>query len=117
MMKLFVCLFIEKNPKYQDKYDAKISYMSMLSKVVLGIPAVILPVMGIALGRHHFTWAHLKGGLISIAIGVAVYFFVIRKVFMKHGEYVNLWPEKLDLESLFAKMISASAPHSRIKSP
>lgn len=105
MMKLFVCLFVEKNPKHQDKYDAKTSYMSMLSKVVLGIPAVILPVMGIALGRHHFTWAHLKGGLISIEIGVAVYFFVIRKVFMKHGEYVNLWPEKLDLESLFAKMI------------
>lgn len=105
MLKLFVCLFIEKNPKHQEAYDDKTSYMSLLSKIVLGLSAVILPVIGIVLGRHHFGWAHLKGGLISIGIGVAVYFLVIRKIFMKHGEYVNLWPEKLDLEQLFSKAV------------
>ena len=105
MMKLFVCLFIEKNPKLQEQYDAKASYMSVLSKIVLGIPAFILPVIGIVLGMHHFTWAHLKGGFISIGIGVIIYFFVIRKVFIKNGEYVNLWPERLDLERFFSKAV------------
>ena len=105
MLKLFVCLFVEKNPKLQEQYDEKTSYMSLLSKIVLGIPAAILPVMGIVLGRHHFGWAHLKGGLISIGIGLVVYFFVIRKIFMKNGEYINLWPERLDLEMLFSKAV------------
>ena len=105
MLKLFVCLFIEKHPRLQKQYDAKTSYMSLLSKVVLGLPAAILPVIGITLGIHHFAWAHLKGGLISVGIGVAIYFFVIRKFFMKKGEYVNLWPEKLDLETIFSKMV------------
>jgi len=105
MLKLFVCLFVEKNPKYQEQYDAKTSYMSLLSKIVLGIPALMFPVIGIALGMHHFTWAHLKGGLISIGIGVIVYFFVIRKFFIRKGEYRDLWPVKLDLEILFSKAV------------
>jgi hydrogenase-4 component B len=54
---------------------------------------------------HYFTWTNLKGGLISIAIGVLVYVFVIRKVFIRDGKYVNLWPEKVDMESLFIKAV------------
>ena len=127
MLKLFVCLFVEKNPKMQSQYDAKTSYMTGLSKLVLGISAVILPIMGFFPGRtmdkmadmvmdfmrsgpmhhevHYFTWVNLKGGLISIGIGLIVYFCIIRKIFMKNGNYVNLWPQKLDLELLFSKIV------------
>ena len=50
-------------------------------------------------------FTNLKGGLISIGIGLIVYFFIIRKVFMKHGRYVELWPERLDLERAFSCMV------------
>lgn len=127
MLKLFVCLFIEKNPEKQGQYDTKTDYMSMLSKIVLGVAALILPIMGFLPGMtmdkmadavmgfmrsgplhhevHYFTWTNLKGGLISIGIGIIVYFFVIRKLFMKNGKYVNLWPEKLDLELVLSKAV------------
>ena len=127
MLKLFVCLFVEKNPKMQGQYDSKTSYISGFSKLVLGAAAVILPIMG-AFPRftmdqmadgvmnfmrsgplhhevHYFTWVNLKGGLISIGIGLIVYFFIIRKVFMKHGRYVELWPERLDLERAFSCIV------------
>ena len=129
MLKLFVCLFVEKNPKMQSQYDAKTSYMTGLSKLVLGISALILPIMGFFPSRtmdkmadmvmdfmrsgpmhhevHYFTWVNLKGGLISIGIGLIVYFCIIRKIFMKNGNYVNLWPQKLDLELLFSKTVWA----------
>ena len=127
MLKLFVCLFIEKHPTKQDAYDEKKNYMSLLSKVVLGISAVMLPILGAFPGMtmdkmadavmnfmrsgelahqvHYFTWVNLKGGLISIGIGVLVYLFVIRKVFMRKDRYVDLWPEKLDVEVLFTKTV------------
>ena len=127
MLKLFVCLFIEKHPTKQDAYDEKKNYMSLLSKVVLGISAGILPILGAFPGMtmdkmadavmnfmrsgelahqvHYFTWVNLKGGLISIGIGVLVYLFVIRKVFMRKDRYVDLWPEKLDVEVLFTKAV------------
>ena len=127
MLKLFICIFVEKHPEKQEQYDAKTNYMSVLSKLVLGISAVILPIMGAFPGMtmnkmadavmgflrsgplhhevHYFAWVNLKGGLISIGIGILVYFLVIRKVFMKNGNYVNLWPEKLDLEVIFSKLV------------
>ena len=129
MLKLFFCLFIEKNPKRQEAYDAKKNYMSPLSKAVIGLAAVVLPVLGFFPGKtmdrladmvmefmrsghlhhevHYFTWVNLKGGLISIGIGILVYVFVIRKVFIRNGEYVDLWPEKLDVEALFTKLLFA----------
>ena len=127
MLKLFVCLFIEKNPEKQEQYDAKTNYMSVLSKIVIGIAAVILPIMGFFPAMtmdkmadavmtfmrsghlhhavHYFTWVNLKGGLISIGIGGVIYFFVIRKVFIKNGKYVELWPAWLDVETAFTEVL------------
>lgn len=127
MLKLFVCLFLEKNPEKQESYDANTSYASLLSKTVLGITAVILPILGAFPGLtmdrmadavmdfmrsgalahpvHYFTWTNLKGGLISIVIGIAVYFLVIRKYLIKNGSYVDLWPKALDLENLFTSLV------------
>lgn len=127
MLKLFVCLFLEKHPTKQDEYDAKKHYMSPLSKTVLGLTAILMPILGAFSGMtmdkmadavmgfmrsgelahevHYFTWTNLKGGLISIVIGVAVYFLVIRKVFIKKGRYVDLWPKALDIEAFFTKAV------------
>ena len=127
MLKLFVCLFLEKHPTKQEEYDAKKNYMSLLSKAVLGLTAILLPILGAFSGMtmdkmadavmgfmrsgelahevHYFTWTNLKGGLISIAIGVAVYFLVIRKVFIKKDRYVDLWPKSLDIEAFFTKAV------------
>lgn len=127
MLKLFICLFVEKNPEKQEEYDAKTNYMSLLSKAVIGLAAVVLPVLGFLPGKtmdvmadlvmdfmrsgplehavHYFTWTNLKGGLISIAIGVLVYLFLIRKIFMREGAYVDLWPKQVDVEYFFTKLV------------
>ncbi len=54
---------------------------------------------------RYFSLTNLSGGLVSIAIGAAVYLFFIRKILIRgngkeSGEYVNLWPAWLDLEEL-----------------
>ena len=127
MLKLFICLFADKHPEKQENYEAKNSYMSLLSKIVIGAAALILPILGmlpaltmdkmadgvmgfmrsgeLAHQVHYFTWTNLKGGLISIIIGVLVYFLFIRKVLMKDGRYLDLWPEKLDLEKVFSAIL------------
>ncbi len=127
MLKLFICLFVDKHPEKQENYEAKTSYMSLLSKIVIGVAALILPILGmlpaltmdkmadgvmgfmrsgeLAHQVHYFTWTNLKGGLISIIIGVLVYFLFIRKVLMKDGRYLDLWPEKLDLEKVFSAIL------------
>ena len=124
MIKLFVAVFVDKNEdeKIQEKYDnMKSSYMALPTRIALGLSAVVLPVLGLFpnmtmnkiadMGSsfmnaplvlhpvHYFNFENLKGGLISIVIGVLIYFVIIRKVFMKNGRYVDLWPAKLDLEN------------------
>lgn len=127
MLKLFVCLFLEKNDTKQEIYEEHKNYMSLLSKSVIGLAAMVLPVLGafpaktmnqLADGAmeflrsghlhhevHYFTWVNLKGGLISILIGALFYILVIRKIFIRDGKYVNLWPEKLDVEILFTGLV------------
>lgn len=122
MTKLYVCLFLEKNPTRQAEFDEKIKYMSPMSALAVLLPAVLLPVLGLTangtmnfiadLGTdffhggqlhhavHYLSPENLKGAVISIVIGMALYFLLIRKFLMKDGKYVDLWPEKLDLENL-----------------
>ena len=128
MTKLFVSIFVEKNADsaVQAKFDALCrKYMSFRSTLALGIPALILPMMGCfpsvfmqrmaefgqeflhgespAHAIHWFSLTNLKGAAISITIGVIVYFGFIRTVLLKKDadgsdRYVNLWPPKLDME-------------------
>ncbi len=71
-------------------------------------------------GTHHnimyFSPENLKGGLISILIGAAVYLFFVRKKLMEREggtgsektvgrKYVNLWPAWLDLEELLYRPV------------
>jgi len=117
MLKLFISVFVEKNadPVRQARYDAEPVCMNRLSTAVifgsslvmpvLGQPAVILRLAAVMTGNeevlhfHAFTWGNLKGGLISLAIGACVYLLIVRKVLIKEGRYLNLWPEWLDLEN------------------
>ena len=100
-------------------------YMNPVSARVLTACAVMFPVMGVLpyntmdkmadmsegfMGWNHaghsvdyFTWVNLKGSLISIIIGVVLYFGIVRTLLMKkqadgNREYVNRWWKYFDLE-------------------
>jgi len=124
MTKLYVCIFIEgKKPEGSKK-----RYMSPLSAAAIMISALAIPVLGslphltqdklaqlgtpfMAGGElHHaveyFSLVNLKGAAISLAIAAVLYFVVVRRMLMKKAadgkvEYLDLWPEKLDLENVF----------------
>lgn len=126
MLKLYVALFVEKNPYHQDKMDSfNGRYMSRESTFALLGSAVILPLLGMlpyrlmngiaSMGQtfmhgeepahmvNYFSWTNIRGGLASLSIGVIVYLMVIRRCLMKEDEngnrvYVNVWPVWLDLE-------------------
>ncbi len=101
MLKLFIALFVDKNPERQTEFDDMSShYMTPLSRTVLLAAAVILPILGMAPamtmdrladmgqgffhgeGHSHavayFSFANLKGGLTSIGIGILLYVLIIR---------------------------------------
>lgn len=123
MLKLFMCLFVENNTdsELQEKYNATVDYMSVIQKVAILIPALMIPVIGLALkpftGRlavmgaetfglemeglslgHIMAPANLVAALESIGIGVVLYFAFIRRHELKHG-YINVWPKWLDIEN------------------
>lgn len=126
MTKLFVALFVEKHPTRQAEFDAKKKYMNPASALALGLSALVLPALGLTASRsmdaiadlgtdflhagalehavHYLSWTNLKGGLISICIGFALYFGFVRTVLMRKENgvrvYVNRWPKWLDLEEL-----------------
>lgn len=131
MLKLFVALFVEKHPKRQEEFDRESgTYMNRASTAALAAAAGILPVLGLTPhltmdriadmgqtffrgageGGHghvvsYFSFANLKGGLISIGIGLVLYAVVIRGLLMeKEGtsgkRYADRWPSWLDLENL-----------------
>ncbi|MCR4789054.1 MAG: sodium:proton antiporter [Lachnospiraceae bacterium] len=54
---------------------------------------------------NYFSLENLKGSLISITIGIVLYFVFVRGVLMKKGKYVDRWPEKLDLENLIYRPV------------
>lgn len=129
MVKLYVAVFIEKNSDAdrQERFDGLKQYMNWQSKLALTLSTVLLPLMGClpgiimdflakrgigfmnaeALGEtvHYFSVNNLKGALISVIIGAALYGLILRPFFMRKTEtgriYVNLWPSRLDLEDHF----------------
>ena len=131
MLKLYICLFWEKNKdaEEQARFDGMRAYMNKKSAFAILGSAVVLPVMGLLpyvvtdkigmfgesmlhvlrTGAEHekvsyFALESLKGGLISLAIGVFVYFGVVRTFLMKEEgdgghKYVNRLPAWFDLEN------------------
>lgn len=134
MTKLYVAVFVEQNQDVavQEKYDGMKKYMNPLSARVLTVCATIFPIMGLLpyntmdkmadmsegfMGWNHaghsvdyFTWVNLEGSVISIVIGVVLYFGLIRTLLMKKTEsgekvYVNRWWKYLDLEDYFYRPV------------
>lgn len=128
MLKLYVALFLEKNndSKEQERFDGMCgAYMNKASAVVLTVSALLFPAMGIMPGKAmdfiadfgegfmspeafgetvaYFSLSNLKGGLISIVIGIALYFLLVRKWMMKEEKegtvYINRWNRYWDLEN------------------
>ena len=122
MTKLFVCIFVEKPAQDATAHSGHAGRPCPLTYVAIGSGAVLIPVMGLAphavmdrlaaLGTDffragapgetvsYFSWESLKGGLISIGIGIAVYCLFVLCLMRRHGTYRNLWPAWLDLEDL-----------------
>jgi len=127
MTKLFVAVFVEKNRDgaMQAAYDGKKKYIRPVSAAAILLSALVIPALGMTahgtmdkmadmaqvfLGVHHeghavhyFAWVNLKGAVISVVIGAAVYLVVVRGWMMKKQPdgtkiYVDRWPEALDLE-------------------
>ena len=123
MTKLFVAIFV--SPRASGQHLGLREYMSRETSVALALGAAALLVMGLTPGItmeplaeqagtflladhghavHYFTWVNLKGACISLAIGAAVYLLVIRRLLMRRVgsemEYLNRWPDWLDLENL-----------------
>ena len=96
-----------------------------MNKVILALCALALPVCGMLphltqdrisavgvtfLGAHapdhaveYFAWVNLKGAVISLIVGAAVYFLFVRTVLMRENEqgetvYLDRWPAWLNLE-------------------
>lgn len=122
MLKLFVAVFVEKNKeeKRQKQYEEKKAYWKKTSAACLMVAAIIIPVLGcipkltmeklarmaqsfmgtgeMSGGIHYFSLINLIGSLVSIGTGILVYVFIVRKVMIREGKYVDIWPLRLDLE-------------------
>lgn len=133
MLKLFIAVFLEKNPYHQAEMDASNGhYMNRESTFALVGSALLLPVLGMfpyqvtnriaamsqgILGSEgpaetvrYFSWSSMKGAAASLAIGVIVYLLFIRVCLMKTDEqgnrvYRNAWPSWLDLEKLIYRPV------------
>ena len=116
MLKLFICIFVEKNLRMQPGFDADKKCMnrasticifgSSLLMVLFGQPFLTKHLAALMTGEKEilafdaFSTGNLQGGMISLGIGLLVYILFVRKVLIQKGHYVNFWPQGLDLEEL-----------------
>ena len=124
VIKLFIALFILKPSP--DMHEKEI-YLGKFNALLLALSAIILPIIGFlpnkigdkisifgadfmsSSGHHHivnyFSFDNLEGAAISIIIGICVYIFFIQKFLIKNDKYVDLWPEKLNIENLIFRPV------------
>ena len=131
MLKLYICLFWQKNPDAhrQTHYDeitghdlsarsAIVLIVTVLPLLLIGLRPnqVLLPLTNASAeflnrpGMSHevafFSLTNLVGGGISLLIGIAVYVLFVRTCLYKKEEgYINKWPAWLDLEELFYRPV------------
>ena len=90
---------------YMNRFSTFAIVGSSLLCPLLGQGAVSKHLAAFMTGREEilefapFTLTNLKGSLISLSIGAAVYVLVVRLAWLRRdGHYVNHWPAGLDLE-------------------
>lgn len=130
MLKLWIALFAEPYSGYQAETDGKnvyTKYMKKTSAAALIMAAVLLPLFGMFPHRFmdgmadmaqgffgksghahlvsYFSAGNLKGGVISLGIGIVLYGVVVRRWMRKDGQYVDRWPSWLDLENLLYRPV------------
>ena len=102
MAKLYIALFWEKNKDEakQAAYEEKKRYMNSMNAALLGIAALLLPILGLSagMGEGVFKVESLWGALLSLLIGAVVYLVIVRRFMMKDGAYSELWKPEWDLE-------------------
>ena len=134
VIKLFVALFVASpSPDMHQKEK----YISRSNAMILTLSALLLPLIGMMPYRvgdelsilgsafmngpehHHilnyFSSECLEGAIISIGIGIAVYFLFIQNFLLERKgssiTYLDLWPEKLNIENfLFRPLIGTILP-------
>ena len=134
MLKLFIAVFVERNrdKERQAAFDASAYSMDRLSTFAVCGSAAAMPLLGqpAVMNRlgtfmtgaflsgeadlmefRPFLPGNLKGGMISLGIGAVVYLLFVRRVLLRDGSYVDLWPEKLDLEEgLYRPLLTKFLP-------
>ena len=124
MLKVFICLFVQPSAEGVH-WEAADHYATKLSMGTLTCLAAVMPVLGLlpnqimdglaAMGRgfmhghapdhavHYFAWVNLKGSLISLSIGVAVYLLIVRPLLTERVcnglHYPDRWPQAINLET------------------
>ena len=132
ILKAGVAIFYERGKQPWEKGP----YLNPMGRIAIGVTTFLLLCMGLLpkimmdpIAEYvkgffyekefhpiaYFSFGNLKGAMISIAIGLLVYFFFIRKRLMKKGEegyqYFDCWPKWLDLEnSLYRPVLLSFLP-------
>ncbi len=121
MLKLFICLFIEKG-EGEKKIE---SYVTKKTAILLSLVAITLIILGVTpnitfgyIGEfvshfmnthaksdiHYFIWINLKGSLISIIIGLFLYFVVARKTVINPQKgYIDFNSSNITIENYIYK--------------
>ena len=112
MTKLYIVLFIEKNPDemVQKSYNYKKNYLSPIGKASIALCALPIPFIGMlphftadklmkagieltdivnngfTLVPHYFALSNLAGSLISIVIGAVVYIVIVRAFMLRRHD-------------------------------
>lgn len=101
VLKLFITIFVQK-PTADTPKGCRTSPLSALALILAALPLPLIGIMPHALAEkislemvhfifghdfghavHYFSFVNLKGVIISLSIGIAVYFLFIRTVLMK----------------------------------
>ena len=134
MTKLYLCLFWFRNrdAARQQAWDDQTRILSPTSAAALVLSAAVLPVLGMLPNRtagpladsampffggaaltHAISWfsvENLLGAAISLLIG-GVVCWLIHRLLIRKGEYINRWPAWLNLEeAVYAPLVNRVLP-------
>ncbi len=138
MTKLFVVLFVEKNADsaLQRKYEEQKQYASVFTKAAIGLCALPIPFIGLLpeltaervaaygfvrsdveawyykhVNVHYFSPKSLFGAVISIGVGAAVYYLVVRLWMLRRKDegYQEVFPAWFNMEKYLYRAVFYTA--------